>query len=59
MGLIDKVISTTKKQDTELTSQELEFIMRKMRGATYTGEEFELFYTVFVKLTKELQEIKK
>lgn len=59
MGLIDKVISTTKKQDTELTSQELEFIMRKMRGATYTGEEFELFYTVFVKLTKELQEINK
>lgn len=57
MGLIDKVGNPAKKQDNALTLQELEFIMRKMRGATYTGEEFELFYTVFVKLTKELQEI--
>jgi hypothetical protein len=33
--------------------------MKKMRSATYVGDEFELFYTVFVKLTKELQEAQK
>ena len=59
MGLLDKAIQPTKKQDDSLTPQELEFIMKKMRSAAYIGDEFELFYTVFVKLTKELDQAKK
>jgi hypothetical protein len=59
MGLLDKVVPSQKKQEEALTPQELEFIMKKMRSATYVGDEFELFYTVFVKLTKELQEAQK
>lgn len=58
MGLLDKAPSLTKKGDDNLTPQELEFIMKKMRSATYVGDEFEIFYTVFVKLTKELQQAK-
>lgn len=58
MGLLDKAPSLPKKGDENLTPQELEFIMKKMRSATYVGDEFEIFYTVFVKLTKELQQAK-
>lgn len=58
MGLLDKASAPIKKQDDNLTPQELEFIMKKMRSATYVGDEFEIFYTVFVKLTKELQQAK-
>ena len=54
MGLLDKTPLPQKNQEQDLTPQELEFIMKKMRSATYVGDEFELFYTVFVKLTKEL-----
>lgn len=59
MGLLDKAIQPAKKQEDALTPQELEFIMKKMRSATYTGDEFEIFYTVFVKLSKELQQVSK
>lgn len=59
MGLLDKAIQPAKKQEDALTPQELEFIMKKMRSATYIGDEFELFYTVFVKLSKELDQAKK
>lgn len=59
MGLLDKAVQPTKKQDETLSHQEIEFIMKKMRSATYVGEEFELFYTVFVKLSKELDQTKK
>lgn len=56
MGLLDKGTSMNKKEVENLTPQELEFIMKKMRSATYIGDEFETFYTIFVKLTKELQQ---
>lgn len=59
MGLLDKVSISSKKEEDALTPQELEFIMKKMRSATYIGDEFEIFYTVFVKLTKELQQANK
>jgi hypothetical protein len=59
MGLLDKTPLPQKNQEQDLTPQELEFIMKKMRSATYVGDEFELFYTVFVKLTKELQQVQK
>ena len=35
-----------------LTDQELDFLLAKLRTATYTGAEFEMFYNVWVKLTQ-------
>jgi phosphoribosylformylglycinamidine (FGAM) synthase-like enzyme len=42
----------TKENSAEyaLTDQELNFILAKLRTATYTGAEFEMFYNVWVKL---------
>ncbi len=54
---------TTKKQEKqiiqpvteeELTREELEFTVVKMRSATYRGDEFEQFYSVLSKITKYL-----
>lgn len=36
--------------DYALTDQELNFILAKLRTATYTGAEFEMFYSVWMKL---------
>lgn len=35
-----------------LEDNEIEFILEKLKTATYTGYEFELFYKVWVKLSK-------
>ena len=59
MGILDRASVPIKKQDETLTPQEIEFIMKKMRSAAYVGDEFELFYTIFVKLSKELDQVKK
>ena len=55
MALLDKLKPNQEPKQEVLTLQEIEFILRKLRVATYTGEEFEQFYTVYVKLTKELE----
>ena len=51
MGILTK----QKKKDHTLSSEDLKFLLRKMRIATYTGEEFEQFYQVWVKLTETLE----
>lgn len=57
MGLIDKVMP--KKDDSEkLSKEESEFILKKMRLSTYTGEEFEMFYKVFKKISEHIKTIK-
>mgnify|MGYP000745632902 CR=1 FL=1 len=43
MGLLDKV-RTKSVEETDLTKEEAEFILLKLRSATYVGEEFETFY---------------
>ena len=35
----------------ELENLEIDFILHKLRQASYTGAEFELFYKVWVKLS--------
>jgi len=35
-----------------LEDSEIDFILEKLKTATYTGFEFEMFYKVWVKLTK-------
>ena len=57
MGLLDKV----KPKPVEakgLTEKEAEFILAKLRTATYKGEEFEMFYTVFKKVSEHIKSIK-
>lgn len=39
---------------SELTAQEVQFILTKLRQAQYTGSEFELFYIIFTKLSQLL-----
>ena len=57
MGLIDKV--KAKVQEPEgLTKKESEFILTKLRTATYIGDEFEIFYTVFKKIAQHIKTIK-
>lgn len=41
--------------NTDLTQQELQFILTKLRQANFKGAEFELFYVVFSKLSNLLK----
>lgn len=38
-----------------LTKEDLEFILLKLRSATYRGEEFETFYSVWMKILTEIE----
>jgi len=57
MGLVSKAKSS-KKEEEDLTKQEAEFILTKLRSATYKGEEFEMFYTVYRKIAKHIDSLK-
>jgi lipopolysaccharide biosynthesis protein len=58
MGLLDKLgKSQTKESESKLSKKELEFILVKLRTATYKGDEFETFYNVWVKITDEIDKI--
>jgi hypothetical protein len=54
MGLIDKVKPKPKEVDG-LSKEESEFILAKLRTATYKGEEFEMFYTIFKKIGEHIR----
>jgi len=59
MGILDRAKKQVKSEDSrELTQQELEFILAKMRSATYRGEEFEMFYNTWVKLVDKIETLK-
>ena len=46
--------SRTQQEVHNLTRQEIEFILAKLRSADYKGTEFEMFFNIFSKLTREL-----
>ena len=48
MGLADK--AKIKKPDQEFTSDEIKFILTKLRSADYKGSEFETFFNIYTKL---------
>lgn len=53
MGLVEKVQAQQKAPlKTQLTDKEIDFILNKLRSATFLGEEFEQFYNIWVKLTE-------
>jgi hypothetical protein len=60
MGLLDKIKPQQKQEEVEgFTAEELKFLLLKLRSATYTGHEFETFYNIWVKVTKELEKLEK
>ena len=52
MGLVDKSTLTGRQDKVALTNEEIDFILDKLRTATFIGEEFQQFYNVWVKLTE-------
>ena len=60
MGLFDKINPpTTEVEVSSFTAEECKFLLLKLRSATYTGHEFETFYNVWVKISKELEKLEK
>jgi len=55
MGILNVI--QKKKEDQQLTAEDLKFLLSKMRIATYTGQEFEHFYQVWLKLSKALEQL--
>ncbi len=55
MGLVSK---SKQLQSEELTKQELEFLLAKLRSANYKGEEFELYFSIVKKITDSLKLLK-
>lgn len=52
MGLAEKMKEQeARKAPAKLTDGEIDFILNKLRTATFLGEEFEQFYNIWVKLT--------
>jgi len=54
MGLLDKKKVVEPTQEESFTSEELRFILEKLRTASYIGHEFEMFYRIWVKISGEL-----
>lgn len=60
MGLLDKINPSPKQEEVNgFTAEECKFLLLKLRSATYTGHEFETFYNIWVKITKELEKLEK
>jgi len=57
MGLLEKV-KPKGEDDHGLTKREAEFILAKLRTATFKGDEFEMFFTVFKKITEHIKSFK-
>lgn len=55
MGLLDRVKA---KPAQPLTKIEAEFILAKLRTATYKGNEFEMFYNIFKKVGQHIKTFK-
>lgn len=56
MGLVSK---TKNLQSEELTYEEIEFIVNKLRSANFRGDEFEKYFSILKKLTDALNLSKK
>ena len=60
MGLLDKINLQPKQEEVSgFTAEECKFLLLKLRSATYTGHEFETFYNIWVKISKELENLEK
>jgi len=56
---IDKKVSKEKvSKELSLTTEELDFILKKLRSADYKGHEFETFFKIWTKVSSILQSLK-
>lgn len=53
-GVSEKRVS----KELSLTSEELDFILKKLRSADYKGHEFETFFKIWTKVSSILQSLK-
>ena len=57
-NVLGKILTPEKQEEKKLeaqlslTEQEVAFILTKLKTATYTGAEFEMFYLVWTKLAQ-------
>lgn len=58
MALLDKIRPVPAPEPQAFTLEEIEFLLIKLRTADYKGSEFETFFNIYVKLTKELESLK-
>ena len=47
-----KISADQNRAHSNLTEQEINFILSKLRNANYSGAEFEMFHSVWMKLTE-------
>jgi hypothetical protein len=47
--------NTESKKNNELTKKEIQFLLSKMKTAQFVGAEFEQFYSIFTKLSNQLE----
>lgn len=60
MGLWEKIQGPQAEANPDsFTAEELKFLLSKLRSATYLGHEFETFYNIWVKISKELEKLEK
>jgi hypothetical protein len=59
MSILDKIRTPQVEEPNSFTAEECKFLLLKLRSATYTGHEFETFYNIWVKITKELEKLEK
>lgn len=59
MGILSSGSRTKQPASTDFTQKELEFLLAKLRSATYKGDEFEMFYNVWVKINNNIDSLKK
>lgn len=58
MGILTSGSRNKKTASTDFTQKELEFLLAKLRSATYKGDEFEMFYNVWVKINNNIDSLK-
>jgi len=59
MAILDRTKPAPAPEAESFTLEEIEFLLIKLRTADYKGSEFETFFNIYVKLTKELESLKK
>ena len=58
MGILTGGRNKKPTSQTQFTKKELDFILAKLRTAQYRGDEFEMFYNVWVKVNNNIDSIK-
>ncbi len=59
MAILDRIKTSALPEVESFTLEEVEFLLIKLRTADYKGSEFETFFNIYVKLTKELESLRK